>query len=116
MHWDTIRRTAARQVLVPHGVRVEDVKRARNALGRDIDVTLRIQRRRRHPEHVLAQNPRHHALRDLVEEFAHNREADRVMWGVQRDVRGPAGVLISSSPAIFELSFHKSPRARTGAK
>jgi hypothetical protein len=50
-------RTAARKILIPDSSRTLDVETARGAFGRDVHMSVALQRGCRHPEHLLFQDP-----------------------------------------------------------
>lgn len=59
------------QILIPHPGRTLNVEAVVRALGRDVDVPVRLQRRRRDPEEVLLLDPLEQVGRAGVEEDDH---------------------------------------------
>lgn len=66
-----VRLTTPRQILIPHPGRTLDVEAVVCALGRDVDVPVRLQRRRRDPEEVLLLDPLEQVGRAGIEEDDH---------------------------------------------
>lgn len=66
-----VRLTTPCQILIPHPGRTLDVEAVVRALGRDVDVPVRLQRRRRDPEEVLLLDPLEQVGRAGVEEDDH---------------------------------------------
>jgi hypothetical protein len=50
-------RTAACKIFIPDSGRTLDVETARGAFGRDVHMSVALQRGCRHPEHLLFQDP-----------------------------------------------------------
>lgn len=64
-------RTAARQVLVPHCVLIDDMEGPGEALRREVDMPRATQGGCGNPEHLLGEDPGDKVVRDRVVELAH---------------------------------------------
>ena len=73
---------AARQVLVPHARRREDMEGVADAFRGDVDVRLGAERGGGDPEYLLLEDPWGELLGDGVVEFAHDGGE-----GIQADVK-----------------------------
>ncbi len=73
-------RTTPSQILVPHSMRIHDMERPLQPFGRNVNMAVALQGSRRHPEHLLLENPCDEAFRDFLKELAHRMLAQTDTW------------------------------------